>query len=275
VVALLLLATVASAYPWQWAARGAVRSAHRLMGDVAVALGNDTAAEVAYRRALAADDTADVAMALGNLYLRQGQPDAARAAYLDAWEEERHYIAASARYADMLRRQGELEEARRAFVGFYVSEQQVLDWSWAHLEPPPTTRIQVGDGLDFGYVGGMYQDEAQQGAHARWTDGRGLLRLAAPLAGRRPAVLRLRLAAPRPNADHIEAQVCMRGHCQPVPLMPTWREVALLVPPDPYHQHMVVELRSPTFQAPDGRSLGVLVDWAAVELPGASRADAP
>jgi hypothetical protein len=70
----------------------------------------------------------------------------------------------------------------------------------------------------------------------------------------------------------VAAQVCLRGHYQPVTLTPNWREVALLVPPSPYHQHMVVELRSPTFLAPDGRSLGVLVDWAAVELPGASSA---
>jgi orotidine-5'-phosphate decarboxylase len=83
-------------------------------------------------------------------------------------------------------------------------------------------------------------------------------------------VLALRLAAPHPNEQGVTAQVCAAERCQPVPLDVTWRTVKLLLPgvrPDRVNggsAERVVELRSPTFTAPDGRRLGVLVDRATV-----------
>jgi tetratricopeptide (TPR) repeat protein len=263
----LLLATVAAHYPWEWARKGALRSLHTMAGNVAAAAGNPDAAEAAYRSALDAQHSADVWIAIGDVRLSQGNLPGATYAYRRAWRQERHYIGASARYADLLRRQGRAEEARRAFVGFYVSEQAVLEWSWEHLAPPPTHRVEVGDGLDFGYVGGMYQDEEYVGARARWTNGYGRLRLAvgppesAPPEA--PALLRLRLAAPHPDAARVPLQVCTAGRCQQVWLAPTWRTFALLVPPAG-SRDQIVELRSPTFAAADGRQLGVLLDWATV-----------
>jgi 4-amino-4-deoxy-L-arabinose transferase-like glycosyltransferase len=274
----LLLHPVWTQYPWKWAAEGAERSIYRIVGDTAYHMGNLSAAEDAYRRALQGDKTADVYMALGGLYLQQGDLSAAEAAFWRAWRYERHYIAANARYGDILRRQDKQDEARRAFVGFYVSEQEMLDWSWQHLDPPPKSHIDIGDGLDFGYVGGMYPDEQQQGAQARWTNGHGMLRLSVPADSSGPVMLHLRVAAPRPDSPAEQAgvatRICVQDDCQQVQVAHTWRTIELLLPTAPHKQQAdtgntawhtyTVELHSPTLAAPDGRTLGMLVDWAAV-----------
>lgn len=281
----VLLATLLTTYPWEWARRGAGRSLHRLAGDVAAATGDRAGAEVAYRRALAVQQTADLWLAVGGLRLQQGDLSGAETAYRAAWRVERLYVAASVRLGDVLRRQGRTEEARRAFAGYYLSEQQALDWAWHHLTPPPAAQIDVGTRLDYGYVGGMYPAEEQQGTPARWTSGHGRLRLAAPgsrfarlwPAGLAPAwprqpagvLLRLRLAAPHPDTSRVPVTICAAGRCQQVVLTPTWRSVRLLLPTPPSdgageHATLLVELQSPTFRAPDGRRLGVLVDAATV-----------
>jgi 4-amino-4-deoxy-L-arabinose transferase-like glycosyltransferase len=264
----LLLATVATHYPWEWARKGALRSLHTIAGNLAATTGNADAAEVSYRRALDAQHSADVWIAIGDLRLAQGNLTGATYAYRRAWRQERHYIGASARYANLLRMQGRDDAARRAFEGFYVSEQAVLDWSWAHLAPPPTRRVDVGNGLDFGYVTGVYQAEQQAGTSVRWTNGHGRLRLAVqPPAGAppgAPALLRLRVAAPHPDTARVPLTVCTTGRCQPVMLAPEWRTLTLLVPPAASDDGQVIELHSPTFAAADGRELGVLLDWAAV-----------
>jgi hypothetical protein len=270
----LLLYPVWTQYPWKWAAEGAERSIYRITGDIAYQLGDLAAAETDYRRALEGDKTADVYMALGGLYLQQGDLAAAEDAYRRAWQQSRHYIAANARYGDILRRRGKQEEARRAFVGFYVSEQEMLNWSWLHLDPPPASRIDVGSGLDFGYVGGVYPDEQLQGAQVRWTNGHGRLRLSVPADHSGPVMLHLRVAAPRPDAHtedaSIRARICVQDECQQVRVAQTWRTMSLLLPTPSYSQPddrwhtYTIELHSPTLTAPDGRILGLLVDWAAV-----------
>jgi tetratricopeptide (TPR) repeat protein len=264
----LLLATVAAHYPWEWARKGALRSLHTVAGNVAAAAGNAEAAEVAYRRAIDAQHSADVWIAIGDLRLAQGNRSGATYAYRRAWRQERHYIGASARYANLLRMQGRDDAARRAFEGFYVSEQAVLDWSWHHLAPPPTRRVNVGDGLDFGYVAGVYQDEQQAGTSVRWTNGNGRLRLAVqPPQGappEAPALLRLRLAAPHPDAARVPLAVCTAGRCQQIALTAEWRTLTLPLPATGSAGGQIIELHSPTFTAADGRELGVLLDWAAV-----------
>lgn len=260
-----LLHTVLVFYPWQWASRGAGRSLYHLAGDVARARGDLAGAEAAYRQARAWDSTADVLIALGDVRQAQGDTAAAEKLYRRAWRKERLYIPASARLGALLRAQGRYEEARDAFEGNHVAEQRVLDWSWQHL-PTAAPSIDVGNGLDFGSIGGMYPAEQQQGTDVRWTNGRGLLRLALPAADTdSPAIVRLRLAAPHPGSQSVPAHLCAGGRCQAFPVQRTWRTYSLLLPPPTASAGaVVVELRSPVFSAPDGRQLGLLVDWAAV-----------
>ena len=250
-------------YPWKWAGGGAVRSIYRIAGDVALATGNPTAAESAYLNAYAAQKTADGRLILGRLYEQQGRLAAAEEQYRSGWERKRRYVAATAHLGDILRTRGREEEARDAFAGYFMAQQAVTDWSWEHITPTPTTFIDVGGGLDFGYVGGVYNAEEQQGATARWTNGHGTIKLVRSATPTTPRRLRLRLAAPHPDAQQVPARVCVDGLCQPITLRPTWRIVSLLVPP-PDTPVQRVDLYSPTFRAPDGRTPGVLLDWIAI-----------
>jgi tetratricopeptide (TPR) repeat protein len=246
-------------YPWEWATSGAARSVHRLAGDLALARGDSAGAEASYMQALEASNTPDGWIILGDLYRREGRVEEAERAYRFAWGRARPYIAASARLGDMRRELGQLEEARTAFIGTFVAEQDVLDWSWQHLRPRPIAQVDVGDGLDFGYVGGMYPAETQQGATARWTTGHGLLRLTPTEPAR--GLLTLRLAAPHPNEENVSAEICVGERCQRLTVGRTWRIFQLALPPGT-PANSQIELRSPTFTAPDGRTLGLLVDWA-------------
>ncbi len=248
-------------YPWKWATGGAARSIHRLVGDGAYGMGNIQAAEAAYTRAYSAQKTADGRLILGDLYLQQGNIHKAEEFYQAGWDRKKRYIAASARVGNVLRMLGREDEARDAFQGYFVSQQEVTTWSWEHLDPPPTAYVDIGDGLDFGYVGNVYNAEKQQDATARWTNGQGVLRVGNAHA----QILTMRIAAPRPQAgpdglSHGVATVCSTDLCQPVELAPTWRIVRVLLPPTSEPTHTVA-IHSPTFVAPDGRELGVLLDW--------------
>ncbi len=263
----LALLTALWFYPWNWAAAGAIRSVHRLAGDLARSHGDLAGAETAYRNALEADSTPDGWIALGNVHRQRGETAAAEDAYRIAWDIAPAYIPASARLGDLYRSTGQIERARAAFIGRYASEQAVLDWSWSNLAPEPATRIAIGDGLDFGYVGGVYPAETLRGAQVRWTGESAALRLAATSNSAR--VLRLRIAAPHPDAEHITANICVADHCQPLSITPDWRVVSLILPPS-NAATQIVEIRSPTFVAADGRSLGVLLDWAVIDAEAVS-----
>jgi hypothetical protein len=90
-------------------------------------------------------------------------------------------------------------------------------------------------------------------------------------------VLHLRVAAPRPDSlaeqAGVATRICVGDACQQVQVGQTWRTISLLLPIPSHRQPdardaawhtCTIELHSPTLAAPDGRMLGVLVDWAAV-----------
>ncbi|MCG8350334.1 MAG: glycosyl transferase [Chloroflexales bacterium] len=261
---LLLLSTFVVYYPWDWALGGAARSWQRMVGDRALARGDLSGAALAYERALAAQATPDTWLALGNVRYRQGNLVQAEVAYRAAWSLELPYVAASSTLGDFLHTVGRDDEARVVFAGRYIIEQEVIEWSWKHLNPPPVQRIEVGDGLDFGYVSGVYAAEQQQGTWARWTNGAARLRLPPEQGGGGDLTLvQVRLAAPHHQTTGVTARICSGDYCQLVTLDPTWRVFSLLMPSAALHSG-IVEVRSPTFEAPDGRRLGVLLDWAKV-----------
>ncbi|KPV49145.1 hypothetical protein SE17_34265, partial [Kouleothrix aurantiaca] len=74
------------------------------------------------------------------------------------------------------------------------------------------------------------------------------------------ALLRLRLAAPRPDGAPVTAQVCAAGACQSLVLSAAWPVYLVPVALDPAAL-LLVELRSPTFAA-GGRQLGVQISAA-------------
>jgi len=256
----LLLWPALTFYPWTWAAQNLARGAYVLAGDSAWTVGARAQALNAYERAITAQKTPDGWLRLGDAARALGDQPRALSAYRAANRLTPSYIAASARLGDLLRAIGDEAGARDAFIGQYADAQRVVDLSWRELRPPPTAQLDVGDGLDFGYVGGVYPAEEQQGATARWTSGQGWLRLRGD-AG--PQLVRLRLAAPRPDSAAVPVQVCAARRCWSLVVGPRWRSYSLEfggVGDDP----LLVEIRSPTFAAPDGRQLGVLIDNATV-----------
>lgn len=256
----LALLPALGAYPWAWAGGGALRSVYRAAGDLLAASGRYAAAGDAYRAALSASETPDGWIALGDLQRRMGAGDAAVASYWRAYDLRPPYVGASAALGDLLRGLGRVDEARAAFRGQYLDQRLLIDWMLRVRAPTPTAAVDVGDGLDFGYVGGVYAAEQLQGASARWTDGRGLLRLRPP-GGPGPALLTLRLAAPRPDGAPVPAQICADGACVGLRLDGAWSMVRLYLPAGGAG---AIELRSATFEAADGRSLGLLIDWAKI-----------
>ncbi len=247
-------------YPREWVDQHFLRGWHALWSEFAWSAGWHDAALIEDERALAAQETPDGWIRLGDHARDMGDTRRALKAYREAVALTPPYVAAVAREGDMMRASGDEESARKAFVGDYVDQQRLAEWSWRELRPGPRTYVNIGDGVDFGYIGGVYMAEKQQGVMARWSNGRALLRL--PGAG--PGVLRLRLAAPQPDRMPTHAEVCVAGRCQVLSVGPTWRTYEL-----PLATNLAgvqqIEISSDTFDAPEGRRLGLLIDWADVQ----------
>jgi len=259
----LIGGTFLISYPWEWAAHNLARGWYATQAEFAWAAGDHAGALQADEHALAAQETPDGWLHLAEHVNGAGDPRRARNAYNAARTLTRNYLPGVARFGDFLRASGDEARARVVFNTDDVDPQRLLDWSWRELRPAPRTNLEIGDGLDWGYITGMYPAEAIQGAQARWTNGAAQIRFGAALAGGNGAtaraIVRLRLAALRPGGAPAAAQVCAGDQCWEMQLMATWRtytvafDVAGGAP-------LIIELRSTTFDAADGRRLGVLVD---------------
>ncbi len=261
ILALWLLAgySVLAYYPWRWAQNNVGRGWHTLVGDLAWAAGDRAAGLRAYERAVAYG-TPDAWLRLGDAARALGDTDRALAAYRQADRITLSYVAAHGHLGDLLRALGDREGARQAFDG--APQQRLTDWAWRELRPPPASALDIGDGVDYGYVGGMYAPEEIGGVTARWTNGRGMLHLAAPAGAETRAVLRLRMAAPWPDGRPVPVQVCWSGACRRLDVRPAWRSYQVMLPLPAGAPP--IEVRSPTFAAADGRALGVLLAAASV-----------
>ncbi|EFO80226.1 glycosyl transferase family protein [Oscillochloris trichoides DG-6] len=243
-------------YPWDWASSGVVRSLYRAYGDHLLARAEYDAAEDAYRNALAANPTPDGWIALGDLQHQVGDNAAALDSYQQAHKLRPPYVGASVAWGSLLRDLGQNEAARTAFLGRYLDLQHLVDWSDRIRPSPPTTQIDLGNGLDYGWVGGVYPAETQGDTTLRWTHGHARLRLRSSTTG--PVILRLRLAAPRPDGQPVLMRICADATCHSVSIGGAWQTLQILLPAAP---RSPIELRSPIFTAPDGRELGVMLDW--------------
>ena len=169
---------------------------------------------------------------------------------------------------DILRAQGNLAAAREAFNYRDIRILNPTAEAWAHLDPQPQARLDVGDGLDLGYLRGFNLDERDaDGTTYRWTTDNAELRVAPP-ANPSAATLRLRLRGYRPI-----------GAIQPVRISVGGQTIGTVTPTTDWQTYdfplagtaatdgwLVVGLATPTFvlSYADQRQLGVMVDWVEV-----------
>lgn len=215
--------------------------------------------------------------ALAAAYHALGQDERA----LATLDDERDPLGAALLRGDIFRARG--EEAR-AFEQFNARDTRIAsptERAWEGLFPPPRARLDVGDGLDLGYVRGVALDERDGGATFRWTGPRAELRLAAPATAGGAAVLRLRLRGYRPGGVPPPVRISVGG--RPVgTVTPTgeWRVYELPVALDAAAGGegaragtIVVWLETATFVLgyADQRRFGVMLDWAELAPAGAAQ----
>ena len=164
-----------------------------------------------------------------------------------------------------LRAQGDLVAARRELAFEANSLEDLQRWSLRTFDRAAEKRVDVGDGLDLGLIGGFYL--AQEGDDARWTRERAAVhRLALD------SFIHLRLASPRPPAaDPAIVQVALDGvTLDSIEVGGDWQTFTLAVPESLQGRVATLTLATTTFRpraydraSPDNRELGVQVDWIA------------
>jgi hypothetical protein len=197
--------------------------------------------------------------ALAAAYHALGQDDRA----LATLDDERDPMGATLLRGDIFRAQGKSDEAFEALNYRDVRIANPTEDAWNRLDPPPLSRVDVGNGLDLGYVRGMNLNEQDaDGTTYRWTQGRAEIRLDAPGNGQ---TLRLRLRGYHPNGTPPEVRVSVNGQSVgTIAPQATWQIVEFPLPA--VTGQVVVRLETPTFVSgyADQRLLGTMLDW--VEL---------
>ncbi len=211
--------------------------------------------------------------ALAAAYHALGQDDRA----LALLDDGRDFPGATLLRGDILRAQGRERDAFASFNGRDVetfTASDPADLAWDRLNPPPLARLDVGNGLDLGYVRGTgLREREPDGTTYRWTGGRAEIRLAVPEAPDGGHLLRLRLKGYRPSGPIPPVRVGVTG--RPVgEVTPTGAWQVYELPVDPAAAStVVVRLETATFVPgfADQRRLGAMLDWAEIVPAGAGR----
>jgi hypothetical protein len=262
VVALMLLHRPYPAEAWTlgW------KHAHLLGAERALEAGDAGGTRVAAQQALALDPESALARAaLARAALLGGDMAGARAALDAAVATLPDHPRARVLRGMVLRAQGQ-EHAARADLAYETASLEDLQrWAWDVFPPAPLATLDVGGGLDLGYLHGFHS--AEPGGF-RWTRAEAEVRLAAP--GER-AVLELRIGAGRPAGTPPPEVIVLvdgrvAGNIVPGRDLRVYR---LDIPASALSpgEQVVVALRTATFRprdfdraSQDGRELGVIVD---------------
>lgn len=274
-IGLLMLIVTYRDYPAILIA-GIQREIHRNAGDRAYAAGDYTGAIAAYERMLAVDpDFVDGRTDLARVYLELGR-------FEEGWQA---LGTRQTHRSDMLR--GALARGQGDFAraAFYFEDAEVragediqrlaLEW----LRPLPITRLQLGNGLDFGYLDGFsFGEDLPAGPDGqprtyRWLQGRGILRLPLPEPLADGAYLRLRMAGGPLGVTPLHLRL---GDSRTTIMVHPgeWRIYRIAIPPSLRgSQRLELHLSAPTFipvqldpASNDARPLSVMISDVAVEL---------
>jgi hypothetical protein len=150
--------------------------------------------------------------------------------------------------ADLLRRLGRTEKALGSFAAREVELINDTAWAWDNLDPPPTSTLDIGTGLDYGYVRGFDKREAWQTAESfRWAGAESAIRF--PQAGSgQPQVLRLRVNGYTNDWRPTVVAPRVAGQALPaITLRDGWQTVEIALPPTPAGADVVVAFHSSVF----------------------------
>lgn len=167
---------------------------------------------------------------------------------------------------------GDPRAARAIWNGRDFRLRNPLDDAWRWLRPPGVSRLDVGDGLDIGYVRGFsVAEQDAAGTSFRWTGPRAEARLLAPPGGAELLALRVRSYRPAGGAIpplEVALNGSVVGRVQPTT---NWTTVYLPISARG-GQVLNVELSGKTFVPgyADRRILGCMVSEVSV-LPVAGR----
>ncbi|HUP27879.1 MAG TPA: hypothetical protein VM409_05540 [Chloroflexia bacterium] len=144
------------------------------LGEVLLSGGKPEQAVEAYRSAN--QDVPDTRYSTAAAYLQLGKVGEALA-QLKPNEPDKRFEPLIIR-GEAARMGGDLGGARSLFNARVVSlaGDEALVWAWDHIRPAPAKDIEIGSGLDVGYIRGFYGPETAGGQTFRWTAGKTMIR---------------------------------------------------------------------------------------------------
>jgi 4-amino-4-deoxy-L-arabinose transferase-like glycosyltransferase len=232
-------------------------------------------AQGAARQALAHDEASALArIALARAAIFAGNLPAARSALDDALDALPDHPQSHMLRGAVLRA-GSNEDAARSDLAYETATlQNAQAWAWEAFAPlgPAPTILDLGDGLDLGFVRGFHAAEPDG---FRWTREMAALRLSVPVDA---TTLELRVGSGRPQAFLPFNVTVLVGDREigRFTAEPNWHTVRLPLPDETLSRtgEIVVTLQSETFRprdfdraSPDDRMLGVMLDTARVVRP--------
>jgi 4-amino-4-deoxy-L-arabinose transferase-like glycosyltransferase len=243
---------------------------HLSQAERALARGDVAAAQAAAQAAQTADPGRALAhVALARAALLQNDTATAERELTTATRAIPAHPHAHLLLADLRRAQGDFAAASAAFAQYETGSLEDLQtWLWERRVTPLPSRLELGAGLDLGFVRGMHAVGANE-AGWRWTRERAQIIIAVP-----PGATELRLLADarRPDQAATALEVWINGvRSGQITVATRGGDYAVDLPPNLTGSSVVVELRNLTFTprsfdpaSPDGRRLGVAVQalWA-------------
>jgi hypothetical protein len=242
--------------------------------EQALITGNPNRARDAGQAALAHDDGSALArVALARAALQTGAEDRALDWLDQAIDAIPAHPHAHLLLGDIRRARGELEAARTELAGYEsASLQDLQNWSRRRFITPAPAMLDLGNGLDLGFIEGFHLVEPDE-AGMRWTTAEATIWLRAPEAA---TELRLRLASGRPDGSPVSVTVRINdGLPARRDVQAGWDTYILPLPADRAPaSELRIQIKAPTFTprdydraSPDGRRLGVQVERATLVTP--------
>lgn len=244
---------------------------HLAQAERALGRGDAQSAQLAAQRALAHDPSSALAeVALARAALLQDDQTSAAEALQRAIRAKRAHPYAHLLKGDLLRAQADLEAARPELAFEAGSLEDLQSWLWERTITPVPGELDIGGGLDLGFVRGFYLAETLDGVTVRWSHDRATIRLQA--LSDAPNLL-LRIAGARPQgALSAQLDLRLRGeHLATIQVADAWSDYLVPLPRAKAGELLEIELSCYTFRprsfdpaSPDGRDLGVLFDRVAL-----------